>query len=496
MIERIEIIKGPKSSIYGSQAIGGVINIITKKDTKKIYGEIDIQSGFSSAEKGGDEENISANIGGNISDKLFMFVGANKYNRDYTVGSEITGFDHTYMEGIDNESANIKLQYNFDDTQSIYTSYIKGEEKRELEDYPEYYNLKRDIYSIGYKKSFEKISFDIDYSKTKLDSKYKGGSSSTMNYITKLTNDSLKAEAKVTALKYNDIVLGAETSKETHDREYPMTGQSKWNFESKTNAYYIQDEIELGNFIFTLGGRYDDNEKYGNEFSSNIGSIYKIDDNQRLKLNYGEGFKAPLLTQGSSGYISMGIQGNDNLKAETSKSYELAYELYGNNTTFKASVFKTDLENMIKSEGHGTGLKYVNVDEAEAKGFELSINYDITEDHQINTNYTYVKTENKQIGKDLTYKPEHTFNIGLTSKLAWGISSYISANYLGEQYVDEANLEKVGGYTILNTQISKELTKNLTARIGVDNITDKDFEDANPYVLKRRLAYVGLNYKF
>lgn len=499
MIERIEVIKGPKSSIYGSQAIGGVINIITKKDNKKLlYGEIDAQTGFSSAKKGGDEKNISANIGGKITDNLSIFLGGNKYKRDYTVGSEVTGFDHTYMEGIDNENGNIKLSYNLDDTQSIYASYLKGEETRILEDFPKYYNLKRDLYNIGYTKSFENVSFDIDYAKAKLDSRYSGGSSSMFNYITKLTNDSLKGEAKVTALKNNYIVFGAETSKETHDRDYPMTGQSKWNYESKTNAYYIQDEIEISDFIFTLGGRYDDNEKYGNEFSPNIGAVYKIDENQRLKLNYGEGFKAPLLTQGSSGYNTMGIWGNDNLRAETSKSYELAYEFYGQDTVFKAAVFKTDLENMIKSEGGhgGVGSKYVNVAEAETKGFELSIDYDITENHLLNANYTYVKTENKQTKNDLTYKPENTFNIGLTSKFGYGIQSYISANYLGEQYTDEANTQKVGGYTILNAQISKEISKNLSARIGIDNIADKDFEDADPYVLKRRLSYVGLNYKF
>lgn len=496
MIERIEVIKGPKSSIYGSQAIGGVIDIITKKDSRKIYGEVDVQAGISSAKKGGDEEEISANIGGNISDKLLIFVGANKYNRDYTVGSEMTGFDHTYIEGVESESGNIKLQYNLDDTQNIYASYTRGEETRNLEEYLKYYNIKRDIYSIGYEKSFENVSFDIDYTKTKLDSRYKGGSLSMFNYITKLSNDSLRGETKITALKNNYIVLGVETSKETHDREYPMTGESKWNFESRTNAYYIQDEIDLRKFIITLGGRYDDSEKYGSEFSPNIGVVYKIDNKQRLKINYGEGFKAPLLTQSSSGYISMGIQGNDDLKAETSKSYELAYEFYGDATTVKAALFKNDLDNMIKSDNHGTGSQYYNVAQAETKGFELNVDYDITENHLLNANYTYIATKNKETGKDLTYKPEHTFNIGLNSELGWGVSSYVSVSYIGEQFTNSANTQKAGGYTILNAQISKEFTKGLTARIGVDNIGDKDFEDADPYAIKRRFAYIGLNYKF
>ncbi|MCT7445822.1 TonB-dependent receptor plug domain-containing protein [Aliarcobacter skirrowii] len=498
MIERIEIIKGAKSSIYGSQAIAGVINIITKKDTRKIYGEINAQAGFSSAQNGGDSKKINANIGGNISDKLFMFIGANKNERDATGGSGFTTFGMptdkaTYIEGLDTKDAIAKLKFKFDDTQSIYGSYIRGEEERRDYDNTLTYDLKRDIYSFGYEKSFQDVAFSIDYSRSESDSK---ANSLFATYTHTLENDNLKGEVKVTALKNNYIVIGAETSKDTYER-IRLNGSAQYSFDNRANSYYIQDEIDLGDFIFTLGGRYDDNNKYGNEFSPNIGVVYKVDENQRLKANYGEAFKAPSVTKGSTGFGSGSHgapYGNDNLKAETSQSYELAYEFYGEDTTFKAAVFKTDVEDMIQAQGTSPNVKYVNVGEAGTKGFEVSVDYDITENHLLNANYTYVKTENKQTGDNLTYKPENTFNIGLSSKFEAGISSYISANYVGEQYVDTTN--KADGYTIFNAQIAKDITKDLIVRIGVDNITNEKFDDNDPYYLQQRVTYVGLNYKF
>ncbi|WP_198304361.1 TonB-dependent receptor plug domain-containing protein [Arcobacter vandammei] len=505
MIERIEIIKGPKSSIYGSQAIGGVINIITKKYAKKIYGEIDVQAGFSSAENGGDEQKYSANIGGNISDKLYMFLAVNKNKRDATGGDgfgynssyqQVAINDATYIEGVDSTDGLLKLKYNFDDTQSIYASYLKGKEERKEFDKSVSYKLDKDIYSFGYEKAFDSVAFSLDYSRSKIDSKV---DSMFAKYTHGLTTDNIKGEAKISALKYNYIVVGTETLKDRYERTLPI-GTNQYDFDNRANSYYIQDEVELGDFILSFGGRIDDNQKYGNDFSPNAGVVYKIDEQQRLKLNYGEGFKAPLLTQGSSGFYSTGIWGNDDLKAETSKSYELAYEFYGQDTIFKSSIFKTDLKNMIKSEsGHGNNGKqsmYVNVDEASTRGFELGVEHNLTEEHILNANYTYVKTEDKKTEKALTYKPKNTFNIGLSSELGWGISSYLSANYIGTQYTDAANKTKAKGYTLFNAQISKEITKDLTARIGVDNITNEKFDDNEPYYLEQRFAYVGLNYKF
>ena len=508
-IERIEIVKGAKSSIYGSDAMGGVVNIITKKDSRKIYGALDVRAGASNAKNGGDTQNYSANIGGNISDKLFMFLDVSKTNRDAT--GDNTG---TFIEGLDSTSGITKLRYVIDDTQNIYASYLKGVDKRDDYKGPQTYKIERDIYSLGYEKSFEKVALSLDYTNAKTDTT---SNTSAFKGEHNLNTDTLDAEAKISAIPYNYLIVGAGTTKDKYERYDKATSIGK-NFDRRANNYYIQDEIELGDFIFTLGTILDDNEKYGTEWSPNTGAVYKIDDKQRLKLNYSEGFKAPSLKEGDSGYLfdakpipSMNviIKGNDDLKPETSKSYELAYEFYGEDTTFKAAVFRTDLKDMISEKliSRTTpppfpikfNYQYQNIDRANIKGFETDFKYNFNENHTFNANYTYIKTKDESTGDELEFRPKNTINLGLSSEFGWGISSYLSANYIGTQYYTDANniSQKASGYALFNAQVSKKLNKDLTAIIGVNNIGDKNFDDSGyPYYIERRLAYVGINYKF
>ena len=507
--ERIEIVKGAKSSIYGSDAMGGVVNIITKKDSRKIYGALDVRAGASNAKNGGDTQNYSANIGGNISDKLFMFLDVSKTNRDAT--GDNTG---TFIEGLDSTSGITKLRYVIDDTQNIYASYLKGVDKRDDYKGPQTYKIERDIYSLGYEKSFEKVALSLDYTNAKTDTT---SNTSAFKGEHNLNTDTLDAEAKISAIPYNYLIVGAGTTKDKYERYDKATSIGK-NFDRRANNYYIQDEIELGDFIFTIGTILDDNEKYGTEWSPNTGAVYKIDDKQRLKLNYSEGFKAPSLKEGDSGYLfdakpipSMNviIKGNDDLKPETSKSYELAYEFYGEDTTFKAAVFRTDLKDMISEKliSRTTpppfpikfNYQYQNIDRANIKGFETDFKYNFNENHTFNANYTYIKTKDESTGDELEFRPKNTINLGLSSEFGWGISSYLSANYIGTQYYTDANniSQKASGYALFNAQVSKKLNKDLTATIGVNNIGDKNFDDSGyPYYIERRLAYVGINYKF
>ena len=511
MIERIKSIRGPKSSIYGSDAMGGVINIITKTDSKAIWGELDLQGGLSSAKNGGDEQNVSGTIGGNISDKFSFVLGLNKYNKDATYGEGYrwVGFtrpkvnDATYIFGRESINGDLKLKYNIDDTQSVYASYLKGEDKIKQKHNPDYYKADRDVWSAGYEKNFEKVSLNLDYTNAKTDARIKDAPFSNQTH--KLKNDYLKGEAKISALKYNYIVIGAETTKEQYERYRPapinMTDQK---LDIRANNYYIQDEIELGDFIFTLGTVLDDNEKYGNEFSPNIGVVYKIDDKQRLKTSFGEGFKTPDVKQGSSSYFAASTWGNDDLKPETSKNFEVGYEFYGQDTLFKTAIFNNEIENMIEIERNVKNVnqhQYRNIDKVNIKGFEAEFEYNFLDNHAFNVNYTLLKTENKSganKGKEVQYRPKNTVNVGLTSDFDYGISSYLSANYVGTQYKDGANTDRLKAYTVANIQISKKLSKDLTARIGVDNIFDKHFDETKDGAdyLDRRLAYVGINYKF
>ena len=183
--------------------MGGVINIITKTDSKAIWGELDLQGGLSSAKNGGDEQNVSGTIGGNISDKFSFVLGLNKYNKDATYGEGYRwiGFtrpkvnDATYIFGRESINEDLKLKYNIDNTQSVYASYLKGEDKIKQKHNPDYYKADRDVWSAGYEKNFEKVSLNLDYTNAKTDARIKDAPFSNQTH--KLKNDYLKGEAKI-----------------------------------------------------------------------------------------------------------------------------------------------------------------------------------------------------------------------------------------------------------------------------------------------------------
>ena len=209
-IERIEIIKGAKSSIYGSDAIGGVVNIITKKDSRKIYGALGVKTGASNAKNGGDTQNYSANLGGNISNKLFMFLDVNKAKREAS-GKNI----QTYIEGLDSISGIVKIKYDIDDTQNIYASYLKGEDKRDDYKGPQTYKIERDIYTLGYVKSFEKIALSLDYTNAKTDTE---SNTSAFKGEHNLNTDTLDVETKISAIPYNYVIIETGTTKDKYER--------------------------------------------------------------------------------------------------------------------------------------------------------------------------------------------------------------------------------------------------------------------------------------
>ncbi len=164
---------------------------------------------------------------------------------------------------------------------------------------------------------------------------------------------------------------------------------------------------------------------------------------------------------------------------------------------FKTAAYSTNVEGLITTGASTTGetsSQYLNIDEGSMKGIEVEVDYFLNENHTIKANYNYLKTENKSTGAELAFKPKHKMDIGLESEFGDGWSTYLSANYIGSQM--DTSAQKVSGYTQFDFQIQKELFENTTIRLGMDNITDKTFDDGEPYELKRRFTYVGLNYKF
>lgn len=491
-IERIEVIKGAMSSIYGSEAIGGVINIITKEPSEVLHGDIDIKLG-SSSDDGGSSKEYALGVSGQIIDDLLISLSAEKKDIDVS-----TKNGDTYIEGKDYINGMLKAKYNIDDSQFISASYILGKEDRIHANDVKYYEIDRRSYDLSYEKKFEDLSMKFDYYSVESDNYAVSRKSEHQ-----LKNDTLKAEIDIESIENNYIAMGAEFKKEKYDHVYDSPS-TRPNFSDKqtTKSYFVQDEIDLGeSFILTLGTRYDNHEVFGSELSPKAGLVYKLNDNHRLKVSYGEGFKAPGLKENSKEYNlvlvypfgSFNFFGNPYLKPETSKNYELAYEYYSNSLITKLSVFKNDIKNLIEfgKIANTSDYTYRNIANADIKGLELELDYSFNDNNLI-FNYTYLDAKDKNTNKKLNFRAKNSANLILNSDLSYGITSTLSVKYTGEQFDDS---EKLNSYTTTNLQLSKKFAKDFIFRVGVDNIGNEKLDSENSST-PGRVIYAGLNYKF
>nr|WP_321402374.1 TonB-dependent receptor [uncultured Desulfobacter sp.] len=497
-IERIEVIKGPASSIYGSQGIGGVINIITKKNREKFSGDVDVSYGASS-DDGGDEFKLGLNAGGQITDRFSLFMSAERIDRDPSRDEDDS--TETKIEGKEINNGLARIRFDIDDTQYIEAFYGQGSEDRTEVDDILYYDIDRKNYSVGYNKQFDSVTLDVDVYVSDSDTHY-NTTSSTGGYAHGMTDSAVRGEVDIAALKNHYIVTGAEFKNQDYEKEYDKAASSDKNFanDMDNTAIFIQDEINITEaLIVTLGTRYDYHEKFNGEWSPKIGALYKLGEHHRIRANYGEGFMAPTVTQNSSSYeataMRITIHGNDDLQPESSKSYELGYEFFTDTTAFKVSVYKTDVENLIDTQylpGSSDEKIYVNVDSATLQGFECELSQDITQNYNIRIGYQYLDTEDESTGKELENRPRHTVNVRLNATLPWDIHATLGADYTGKQIDDD---EKCDDFIVFNAQVSKTFYERITLRLGIDNIGDEDLND-KPYDIEGRMFYAGVNFKF
>lgn len=518
-VKKIEVVRGPMSSLYGSKGIGGVVNIITKKP-EKLEGSLNLKYG-QNASDGEIEKDISFTIGGKITENFGAALFAEK--KDHELVLDKNGSGATKREGKKVTNTMLNLWLDLDDTQKISLSYLKGNETRENTVYKKatktynvldkYYDIDKQHYSLTYQKNFEDLTLDVKYYNTKSDSH-----TDEYLYTHELEDNVINVEASIDKIDNNFVIIGVENRKESYNKIYDLASKASSNFENEIDykSAYIQDEIEVSDkLILTLGTRYDKHEKFGAELSPKANIVYKLSDNNRLKLGYGHGFNAPTLSQNSSAYTVSAahvFNGNDDLKAETSDTYEIGFEHESEKNTFKATAFHTKITNLI--EGLQTGTQtpypsmptyvqkiylYSNVDEATMDGVELEYSKkDLLSNLDLKFSYNYLKTEDKKTGKELIAKPKQKANLKLSYKFPFKIKGNVRVKYTGTQKAYDASDVRYTqtAYTTYAFQVSKEFTKGLSAKLGAENLGNTKLENDANYNIKQRVVYASLNYKF
>lgn len=514
-IERIEIIRGAASAQYGSDALAGVINIITKKSTGKPSVTVGATTGTTNMYN---YYHIDLGRQGKFSSTFDMNFSKDRQWTEH----EVSGLPVKNLQGP-------KQSYNFSGT------YELGENK----------NLNLDL---GYYK--DKLSGDWSHKEYNLGAW--GG-------IVRLQDAKLETERRDASLsltgktKKDDYMVRTFYSKLDKFRFLPYTALAKeygetnkysiWGIEAKnshkvngdhtltygteydrydvdgvnfgkdgdngknlnTYAAYIQDEWLLGDkWEIIPAVRYDHHSEFGSKTTPHIGVTYLANDHNRFKANWGEGYKAPSVSELYMDYTHMGVLtlGNPNLRPEESKNWDLSYEGEWGKTFGKITYFHNDIDNMISTRTvggrHGYN-EYYNIDgTTKTHGVELTLGRKLSRDLDVKVTSNWTSASNKVAsaessahGVDGIADNITTLQLAYDDHCAYGYNATLWEQWVHDYY--ESDSSQTYSYNTLNFVINKKYGDAVRLFAGVDNIFNKKID---AIYLDGRIWRTGIEFKF
>lgn len=291
-------------------------------------------------------------------------------------------------------------------------------------------------------------------------------------------------------------------------------GKTKLSSEKTLSSYaaYLQDEIEYGKWFIVPAIRYDHHSAYGSHTSPKIGVTYNATDHFRIKANYGDGFKAPSVSQlyydldtpmgGPGNWVH--LTGNPNLKPEKSKSWDLGVEAEFGKGYGSLTYFDNDVDNLIASipkgkDSNGHNLyRYENVNKARIKGLENTLGYRFNDTLEFKVTSTLLDAKDTSAGKDLTQRARLSQIYQLIyddhKDTGWSAVLWNQLDYkfvTGKAWEGGESVKK--SYSLTNFSLTRKVNKDTRVYGSVQNIFDKKDEDCD---LDGRFWSIGWEHKF
>lgn len=543
MIERIEIVRGPASSLYGSNALGGVINIITKKGTKEWSGSFKTEYLIpaSSNEISDKKVSTSAFVQGPLIDDL-LALQLNVSNTKTDGGGVEIDDDgvETVVNGKEVNSVNGKFIFTPNDNNDIGVeyNYVKQEAVLESGSTSATNPYTKNIYTLTHDGRYGNFTTNTYYQSEELKKNQTNRDGSAKIVFVK--NDIFNNQSSY-VLGEHFLTFGGQYKKE----EFEDPGQDLVNIDRWLAAVFTEAEWSLfDDLLLTTGVRYNDEELFDGHVSPRIYGVYHLTDNWTLKSGVTTGYSQPTISAATEGWTQgygRGLWlGNPDLNPEESINYEAGLHYENRDTGLIGSVvfFQTDYKNKIVANrvcqptgisGSYTGCEqwgasptngfineYRNIADAQMKGIELAANYDVLEDLQAGVSYTYTKSEIKEAifdkgtdreidlsGEPLNKTPAHMFNLTLNYQASskwdlWGQFNYRgkSSEYLTFDHGTTVKPE-TPAYSTTDLGLVYKATDALSFNVGVYNVVNKQItnEDYGITLDGRRYNF-GLNYNF
>jgi vitamin B12 transporter len=494
-IERIEIVRGPQSALSGSDAIAGVVNIITSSADQPYSANIFSELGSFSSSKNG------FNVG-HSSDKLNIKFGASHFE---TEGNNIRPNTGSLDDdGYRNTGLNLKAAYKLSDEFSVSLS------SRQSSGMAEYDNNGSEFMHADFERDFMKVQGDFNsadglWAHTLKIAQSNFENNQFNNKVADGGTESSKKNYQYTGsyfIENNNQQISVALEKESQNFKQNVSSGVDNNklLERNLDSVALEYRVDpTDSFTLAASGRHEDNDSFENATTGRLEAVYRQRDNLKWRAAWGTAVKNPTYTELYGNYES--FEANEFLIPEKSNSWELGVDagLLDNRMQLSATYFNSKLENEIATiyencQPSGWPCEKVYLgnasEKSNRKGLELSSSFAVSDVLQATAAYTYTDSKNGS-GADEARRPKDIASLNISWQPCSDAKVNLNVQYNGEQFGWGAT----DPYTLVNLNTNVSVTSNLDVYVNLNNLFDEDYQDVAGYETLGFGLSTGFRYK-
>ncbi|WP_235606073.1 MULTISPECIES: ligand-gated channel protein [Salinivibrio] len=521
-IERIEVIRGPMSTLYGSDAIGGVINIITRREQHEWHGNVQLSTLLQEKRASGDEQSANFYLSGALSDKLGMTVSGQNVQRQED--DILSGYEDKSLR-----SLSTSLTYDASDFQQWTLDLGASSQERNGHigktvptDDSQCRRNQCENSNNEYRRQSIALGHEGHWTWGWSDSHLQYEQSRNKSREMTIKNTEFKTRL-IRDFETHTLTVGGSVNKAKLEDFTSNKASSQTEIDNTQAALFVEDEWRvIEPFSLTLGLRVDHDENYDYHASPRVYGVYQLNSDWVVKGGVATGFRSPQLREIAPNWaqVSRGgnIYGNPDLEPETSVNSEVSINYQGDSgISGSLTAFHNDFEDKITrvtcptsvcTDGpnqFGSDPTYrINVDEAVTQGVEASLFVPVTETLDVSASYTYTDSEQKTgdyKGQPLTQIPQQLAYGEVNWQATERLNPWVSVTYRGEEMdpvtgpSSRSNIEP--SYTLVDAGMNYQLSDAIELQGAVYNLLDKtrEYEDYG-YISDERRYWLGLNVSF